>query len=145
MEEMQGSQCRYRYCDGLAYLRTGSIVHISAALFRHALDPPETSQFSTHPGSQWSATRSLDEFGIETQTCSKSSKPTSALSASFHIADVPGRHEPGTGEINFTAIYQKLADFTTTAGSPWSSTPSPTRATLRSARRQVEAAYTRVA
>ena len=76
MEEMQGSQCRYRYCDGLAYLRTGSIVHISAALFRHALDPPETSQLSTHPGSQWPATRalvSLDEFGIETETCSKSS------------------------------------------------------------------------
>src|SRR6266850_1111127 len=27
----------------------------------------------------------------------------------FHIADVPGRHEPGTGEINYTNIYRKLA------------------------------------
>ena len=27
-----------------------------------------------------------------------------------HIADVPGRHEPGTGEINYTNIYRKLAE-----------------------------------
>jgi hydroxypyruvate isomerase len=27
-----------------------------------------------------------------------------------HIADVPGRHEPGTGEVNFATIYRKLAD-----------------------------------
>jgi hydroxypyruvate isomerase len=27
----------------------------------------------------------------------------------IHIADVPGRHEPGTGEINYTNIYRKLA------------------------------------
>jgi len=26
-----------------------------------------------------------------------------------HVADVPGRHEPGTGEINFANIYKKLA------------------------------------
>ena len=26
----------------------------------------------------------------------------------IHIADVPGRHEPGTGEINFANIYRKL-------------------------------------
>jgi hydroxypyruvate isomerase len=26
-----------------------------------------------------------------------------------HIADVPGRHEPGTGEINYVNIYRKLA------------------------------------
>ena len=26
-----------------------------------------------------------------------------------HVADVPGRHEPGTGEINYTSIYKKLA------------------------------------
>lgn len=27
----------------------------------------------------------------------------------FHVADVPGRHEPGTGEINYENIYRKLA------------------------------------
>jgi hydroxypyruvate isomerase len=27
-----------------------------------------------------------------------------------HIADVPGRHEPGTGEINYSNIYRKLAE-----------------------------------
>ena len=27
----------------------------------------------------------------------------------MHIADVPGRHEPGTGEINYTNIYKTLA------------------------------------
>ena len=28
-----------------------------------------------------------------------------------HIADVPGRHEPGTGEINYETIFRKLAEF----------------------------------
>src|SRR5439155_22007512 len=28
----------------------------------------------------------------------------------IHIADVPGCHEPGTGEINYTNIYRKLAE-----------------------------------
>jgi len=28
----------------------------------------------------------------------------------IHIADVPGRHEPGTGEINYPNIYRKLAE-----------------------------------
>jgi hydroxypyruvate isomerase len=27
-----------------------------------------------------------------------------------HIADVPGRHEPGTGEINYTNVFRKLAE-----------------------------------
>jgi hydroxypyruvate isomerase len=27
-----------------------------------------------------------------------------------HIADVPGRHEPGTGEVDYTNIYRKLAE-----------------------------------
>lgn len=27
-----------------------------------------------------------------------------------HVADVPGRHEPGTGEINYLSIYRKLAE-----------------------------------
>ena len=28
----------------------------------------------------------------------------------IHIADVPGRHDPGTGEINFVNVYKKLAE-----------------------------------
>jgi hydroxypyruvate isomerase len=28
----------------------------------------------------------------------------------IHVADVPGRHEPGTGEINYRNIYRKLAE-----------------------------------
>jgi hydroxypyruvate isomerase len=28
----------------------------------------------------------------------------------IHVADVPGRHEPGTGEINYANIYSKLAE-----------------------------------
>jgi hydroxypyruvate isomerase len=27
-----------------------------------------------------------------------------------HVADVPGRHEPGTGEVDFSAVYRKLAE-----------------------------------
>ena len=27
-----------------------------------------------------------------------------------HIADVPGRHAPGTGEINYSNVYRKLAE-----------------------------------
>jgi len=27
-----------------------------------------------------------------------------------HVADCPGRHEPGTGEIHYPRIYQALAD-----------------------------------
>lgn len=27
-----------------------------------------------------------------------------------HVADVPGRHDPGTGEINYPSIYRKLAE-----------------------------------
>jgi hydroxypyruvate isomerase len=27
-----------------------------------------------------------------------------------HVADVPGRHEPGTGEINYESIFRKLAE-----------------------------------
>jgi hydroxypyruvate isomerase len=30
--------------------------------------------------------------------------------ALVHIADVPGRHEPGTGEINYQNIFAKLAE-----------------------------------
>jgi hydroxypyruvate isomerase len=27
-----------------------------------------------------------------------------------HVADVPGRHEPGTGEINYASVFRKLAE-----------------------------------
>ncbi len=30
--------------------------------------------------------------------------------ALVHIADVPGRHEPGTGEINYSSIFRKLGE-----------------------------------
>ncbi len=30
--------------------------------------------------------------------------------AVVHVADVPGRHEPGTGEINYGSIFRKLAE-----------------------------------
>jgi hydroxypyruvate isomerase len=30
--------------------------------------------------------------------------------ALVHIADVPGRHEPGTGEVNYESIFRKLAE-----------------------------------
>lgn len=29
--------------------------------------------------------------------------------AHFHVADVPGRHEPGTGEINYESVFQAIA------------------------------------
>jgi hydroxypyruvate isomerase len=32
------------------------------------------------------------------------------LTGIVHIADVPGRHEPGTGEINYANIYRKLME-----------------------------------
>jgi hydroxypyruvate isomerase len=32
------------------------------------------------------------------------------LVGKIHVGDVPGHHEPGTGEINFTNIYKKLAE-----------------------------------
>ena len=28
----------------------------------------------------------------------------------IHVADVPGRHEPGSGEINYDNVYRKLAE-----------------------------------
>jgi hydroxypyruvate isomerase len=28
----------------------------------------------------------------------------------IHVADVPGRHEPGTGEINYDSVFRKLAE-----------------------------------
>jgi len=28
----------------------------------------------------------------------------------IHVADVPGRHDPGTGEINYENVYRKLGE-----------------------------------
>ncbi len=28
----------------------------------------------------------------------------------IHVADAPGRHEPGTGEINYTRVFKALED-----------------------------------
>ncbi len=61
----------------------------------------------------------------------------------IHIADVPGRHEPGTGEVNYDNIYREIArlkydryicmEFTPSTGHDWVPT-------LRKAREQAIAA-----
>ena len=45
----------------------------------------------------------------------------------IHIADVPGRHEPGTGEINYANIYRKLAQLNYKHVAAWSSAPAESR------------------
>ncbi len=52
-----------------------------------------------------------------------------------HIADVPGRHEPGTGEINYANIFKKLAQlkYNRYAAMEFLSTGDPVRS-LRAAR-----------
>lgn len=44
------------------------------------------------------------------------------LVGTVHIADVPGRYRPGTGEMNYPNIYRALGNYTTAAPSPWSFT-----------------------
>jgi hydroxypyruvate isomerase len=53
----------------------------------------------------------------------------------IHVADVPGRHEPGTGEINYANIYRKLAqlNYKRMVAMEFHPTGDPV-ATLRSAR-----------
>jgi hydroxypyruvate isomerase len=55
----------------------------------------------------------------------------------IHVADVPGRHEPGTGEMNYNNIYRKLAQlhYTGTIAMEFYSTGDVV-ATLRTAREQ---------
>lgn len=36
-------------------------------------------------------------------------KKSIASIAHFHVADVPGRHEPGTGEINYASVFRAIA------------------------------------
>jgi len=59
--------------------------------------------------------------------------------AVIHIADVPGRHEPGTGEINFANIYRKLIElkYDGTVAMEFKPTGDPT-AMLRAARAMAE-------
>jgi hydroxypyruvate isomerase len=53
----------------------------------------------------------------------------------IHVADVPGRHEPGTGEINYANIYRKLAElnYRRTVAMEFKPTGDPV-ATLRAAK-----------
>ena len=55
-----------------------------------------------------------------------------------HIADVPGRHQPGTGEINYASIFRKLAElkYDRYAAMEFMPAGDPV-ATLRAAREQV--------
>ena len=56
----------------------------------------------------------------------------------IHVADVPGRHEPGTGEINYMNIYRKLAElnYRHMVAMEFRPTADPVAA-LRAAREQV--------
>ena len=60
-----------------------------------------------------------------------------------HIADVPGRHEPGTGEINYLNIYRKLAQLNYRGDDlPRSSTlPATSWSTLGRARDQARSLF----
>jgi hydroxypyruvate isomerase len=55
----------------------------------------------------------------------------------IHVADVPGRHEPGTGEINYANIFRKLAqlNYRRTVAMEFHPTGDPV-ATLRAAKAQ---------
>jgi hydroxypyruvate isomerase len=59
-----------------------------------------------------------------------------------HIADVPGRHEPGTGEINYANIYRKLAQLKYDKFITMEFYPSQEPvATLRKARQEAQQAW----
>lgn len=64
------------------------------------------------------------------------------LLALVHVADVPGRHEPGTGEINYLQIYRRLGQLGYTGGIAMEFLPTgaPVPA-LRAARLAAEKAY----
>jgi hydroxypyruvate isomerase len=60
-----------------------------------------------------------------------------------HIADVPGRHQPGTGEINYASIFRKLAELKYDRYAAMEFMPSGDPvAILRAAREQVAHAVT---
>jgi hydroxypyruvate isomerase len=56
----------------------------------------------------------------------------------IHVADVPGRHQPGTGEINYANIYRKLVElnYRHKVAMEFRPTGDPV-ATLRAAKAQV--------
>jgi hydroxypyruvate isomerase len=59
----------------------------------------------------------------------------------IHVADVPGRHQPGTGEINYANIYRKLAelDYRHAVAMEFHPTGDPV-STLRAAKQLVSSA-----
>ena len=59
----------------------------------------------------------------------------------IHVADVPGRHQPGTGEINYENIYRKLAalNYRHAIAMEFHPTGDPV-ATLRAAKQMVASA-----
>jgi hydroxypyruvate isomerase len=59
----------------------------------------------------------------------------------IHVADVPGRHEPGTGEINYANVYRKLAElnYRHVVAMEFHPAGDPV-ATLRAAKRMVSSA-----
>jgi hydroxypyruvate isomerase len=60
-----------------------------------------------------------------------------------HIADVPGRHQPGTGEINYANIFRKLAELKYDRYAAMEFMPSGDPvAILRTAREQIAQAVT---
>ena len=56
----------------------------------------------------------------------------------IHVADVPGRHQPGTGEIDYANIYRTLAQLNYTGTIAMEFYPAgDIVSTLRTAREQV--------
>ena len=60
----------------------------------------------------------------------------------IHVADVPGRHDPGTGEINYANVYRKLFELNYQRGIAMEFLPlgDPVQA-LREAKRGLEASW----
>lgn len=47
---------------------------------------------------------------VQTGNVTRTLKAAAPYAAVFHIADNPGRHDPGSGEMNYANIYQSIAD-----------------------------------
>ena len=61
----------------------------------------------------------------------------------IHVADVPGRHDPGTGEINYTNIYRKLFELNYQRGIAMEFLPlgDPVQGASSGAARRLESAW----